>query len=236
MEIFWRLILSHLLSDFTLQTDWVARAKRNSWRGMLVHSGTHLLLMLLLTAPWLKSDWVSLGGFTIKGWAAVLLIFAIHHGADFWRVFTISRLKTADGLLHFLWDRFIHVGVIFAFSPIVGFTRAGSLVPEPWVVLACLFVCVTHFSTVLLYYVEKRLYGQSFPPFDVKYMSMAQRLVLWLFFLLPGYHWVPVLILWGGYTEYLRRRRIVDFSRAGLYIGLALTVFFGVCARIVHLG
>ena len=41
MEIFWRLVLGHLIGDFTLQTNYIAAWKRRSVLGMVVHCGIH---------------------------------------------------------------------------------------------------------------------------------------------------------------------------------------------------
>ena len=38
MDIFWRLVLAHLLADFTFQTDFIAKWKRESIFGGLIHS------------------------------------------------------------------------------------------------------------------------------------------------------------------------------------------------------
>ena len=51
--------------------------------------------------------------------------------------------------------------------------------------LGCLAVLVTHGSTVLIYFIEKDLWGRPFPGAQEKYLGIAERLVLALCFFCP---------------------------------------------------
>jgi hypothetical protein len=233
MIIFWRLALAHLLGDFTLQSDTVNTLKRNTWWGMLLHTLTHLLLCVLLTYQYLGMVWLDLGVVQLKGWEVICCVFLLHHAQDEWRIFSIRKFNTADGTIHFFWDQFIHFGVLFAFMPIVGFVHSGTMFPEKWVVIAAMFVLVSHFSTVMIYFVDKDFYGADFPGFDEKYFAMAQRVVLWLFFLIPGWECLPCLLVWLGYIVYLKRKRVIDFSHAGIYVGTLFTMAVGLLSRYI---
>ena len=233
MIIFWRLALAHLLGDFTLQLDAVNTMKRKSWQGMLVHTGTHLLLCILLTYKYLGMVWLDMGIFHMNGWAVLGCVFLLHHAQDEWRIFAIHKFNTADGTIHFLWDQLIHFGVLFAFTPIIGFTHSGSMFPEKWVVLAAMFVLVSHFTTVMVYFVEKDFYKAQFPGFDEKYFTIGLRVVLWLFFLIPGWQWLPYFALWLVYIVYLWRKRFIDFTHAGIYVGMIFTLVVGELSRYI---
>lgn len=234
MVIFWRLVLAHLLSDFTFQTDFINRWKRRSVWGMLVHCLIHLLVAFALTHRYINLVWVRAGGMELKGWMCVLILGIVHFIEDEVRVLMMRRLRTSDGTWSFLFDQLVHIVVIFTLSPMYAVTMAGTLFPEKWVVLLCLCVGVTHALTVFVYFLEKDLYGAQFPEFDEKYLVMAERLVLWGFFLLPGYWWVPFLALWVAHIFYLRKKRVVDFSKAGLYVGVFMTFLLGTAARWVY--
>ena len=52
MVIFWRLLLAHLLADFTLQLDIVNRLKRKSAWGMQLHCLTHLVTDFEISRPY----------------------------------------------------------------------------------------------------------------------------------------------------------------------------------------
>jgi len=233
MIIFWRLFLAHLIGDFTLQFDVVNRLKRNYWWGMLVHTGTHLALSVLLTWQYLGRTWFSFGAVNMPGWAALLCVFALHHLQDELRVFLIRRFHTPDNTLHFLWDQLVHGAVIFIFSPVIGFQCSGCIISEKMIALAACFVLVSHFTTVLVYFVDKDMYNDRFPSFDEKYFGIAMRAVLWLFFLLPGWNWLPYSALWLGYIAWLRWRRVLDFSHIGNYAGLAFTLCVGALSRYI---
>ncbi|NLO90519.1 MAG: DUF3307 domain-containing protein [Elusimicrobia bacterium] len=236
MIILWRLVLAHLLADFTLQTDWVARVKRSGWGGMLAHSGLHLLSMLALTWDFRNDYWIDWGFLQVKGWLCVLLIFVIHNLQDQWRIYTIKKFNTADGTVNFLWDQAVHLGVLFVFSPVVGFADSGVWRPERWVELGILFVLVTHAGTVLLYFIDQHLYGDKFPSFGRKYLLMAHRLLLWVLFLLPGWQWLLAGALWLAYGWYLLRAGMIDLRRRTFYFAMAGTALCGALGRMALLG
>lgn len=234
MLIFWRLMLGHLLADFTLQTDLINAWKRRSTWGMLVHCAMHPILYAALTFPYLNDYWVQTQWIDLKGWTCVFILFVLHFIEDEWRVFMIRKLQFTDNTLFFLWDQLVHYACIFILFPIGLFDLSQGWIPEKWTVLACLFVMVTHYSTVVVYFIEKDLYGASFPDFDEKYMGMAGRMVLALCFLLPGPWWLILSAAWLGVVFYLRARQLIDFTWFSLYAGSFLGVLCGVGARAVY--
>lgn len=201
---------------------------------MLVHCGMHPVAYVALTYPYLGWNWVNAPWLQVKGWACVLLITAVHFIEDEWRVYTIHRYHAPDNTLLFFWDQVIHYLSIFVFIPIGFSDLSRGLFPEKWVVLGCLAVLVTHFSTVLIYFLEKDIFGTAFPAFDEKYVSMTMRLVLALCFLLPGKWWVLPASAWALNLGYIRYRRIVDFSWFSLSLGGALSVAGGLMARWIY--
>ncbi|MDD4004641.1 MAG: DUF3307 domain-containing protein [Elusimicrobiaceae bacterium] len=234
MLIFWRLLLAHLLADFPLQTDRVANFKRTSRKWMLLHCLTHAGLSAVLIWPYINEIWFTISGFRFYGWMAVAVILLTHYLQDMWRVYAIRKLHSHDGVLYFLWDQIVHIGILFALAaPALG---DGSALPEKWVLMACLFTIITYGNTILSYFLDKTLYNAEFPRFDAKYFLMLQRAALWLFFLIPGWRWIPWATAWAGYSYYLRKRRILDLSRAGFYSGLGVTLIAGIMARNLYLG
>ena len=234
MLILWRLVLGHLLADFTFQSNFINAWKRKSIWGMLAHCAMHPVAYIALTYPYLNDIWVNTRWVRLEGWTCILLIFFLHFIEDEWRVFTIfSKFKLADNFLYFAWDQVIHFAVIFMFFPL---GDAAVWVPERWTVLACLFITVTHFSTVFIYFLEKDLFAGYFPDFDEKYLTMAERLVLSLCFLLPGWWFILVVAVWLGIMAYLRHKRLMDFSWFSFYVGGALAALCGWGARLVYFG
>ncbi len=235
MIIFWRLLFGHLLADFTLQTNAVNRWKRKNIFGMLFHCAMHPVLYALLTYPYLSRPWIEWKSFSLNGWACILILFLVHWIEDEWRVFTIFKYHTPDNTLYFLWDQVIHIALIFAVAPLLAFSNPSQgLIPEKWPVLGCLFVLATHFSAILIYFIEQDIFGKPFPGTFKKYALMAERLGLALCFLAP-IHLCSVLVLaWIGIMTSLRFKKQNEFSWTSFFIGAPLAGLCGFLSRILY--
>ncbi|OGR68343.1 MAG: hypothetical protein A2081_01990 [Elusimicrobia bacterium GWC2_61_19] len=235
MIIFWRLLLSHLLADFTLQFDVVNRLKRKHVWGMLLHCLTHFVVAMALAWPYLGRTWVKIGPAAITGWWALGIILALHFVVDELRVYSMNTMGFRDGTVSFLADQFLHFYVLFMISPVV-IPDHNFLLAEKWIGIACMLVLVTHFTTVLVYFVEKDLFGKGFPHFDEKYFLIFERVVLWAFFFVGGYWWVPFALAWVVQIMYVRKKRIIDLSRLNVGLSVGLTVALGLWTRYIYYG
>lgn len=235
MEIFWRLLLSHLLADFTLQFSFVNRLKRRSVGGMLLHCATHFAVSAALTWGSLGDIWFSAGGVAVTGWGALSIMLVVHFMVDQLRVYSVRFLKFRDGTASFIVDQVLHIYVIFLVSPI-DFGASGLMTGEKWAALACMLVFVTHFATVLIYFVEKDLFGKGFPAFDEKYFLIFERVVIWAFFFAAGYWWLVFAAAWIFQLFYVKRKRIMDLSGINVWLSVAMAVLAGVCARFIYFG
>jgi hypothetical protein len=236
MNIFWRLLFGHLLCDFTLQTNFIARWKRTSMWGLFVHCAMHPIAYLAVAWPFLGDRWIDNSVFHLNGWACIAIIFATHYLEDWWRVYTIQKYGMPDNTLFFAWDQIIHYAVIFSVAPLAVTTAAASgFFPEKWPVLGCLFVLITHACTVLIYFLEKDLQGATYPGDDEKYLAMGERLVLALCFLFPTPQGAGLLAAgWLGVMFFLRRRRMFDLTTFTFYTGATVAVLCGLAARLVY--
>lgn len=235
MVIFWRLVLSHLLADFTLQFDYVNRMKRESKWGMLLHCLTHYAVSVLLLWPYLGQTWVRVWRADISGWTALLIMFAFHFLVDEVRIYTMKALGWRDGTVSFLADQLLHLYVLFMISP-VAIPNRDLLLAEKWIGIACMLVLVAHFTTVLIYFVEKDFFGKGFPRFDEKYFLIFERLVLWAFFFVGGWWWLPFAAAWVVQLFYVKKKRIIDLSGANVALSVALTAVLGVWTRYIYYG
>lgn len=226
MLIFWRLIFGHLLADFTFQSNYLVRWKQKSLWGMLVHTGSHALAYALLCRPYLSDAWVDTDAVRLNGWACVGLLFLLHFITDEWRVFMISHKKIDDDTLFFAFDQAVHVFCLIALLPLGLWGRGDGLLPEVWPLLGALAVLSTHATMVLVYYVEKELFEGTFPEFDEKYFTLAERFVFGVCFLLPGVWGFLAPGAWGILTYQARSSLGLDYSWFGYYVGLACA---GVC-------
>jgi hypothetical protein len=120
-------------------------------------------------------------------------------------------------------------------SPII-LPGGGFFMPEKWVGIIAMSVLVTHVTTVLIYFIEKDLFGRGFPCFDEKYFLIFQRVVLWSFFFAAGWWWLPFAAAWAVQIFYIRRKRILDISRANIVLSLALTSVVGLWTRYIYFG
>lgn len=224
MEIFSRLLFGHLLADFTFQTNFIARWKRESWKGLLAHVAIHPACYLFLTFPYINDAWFTVGGASYNGWVALLIITAAHLIEDGIRVSLVNR-GWADNTAFYAWDQVVHIIVLWLVSP-----TAQPLV-NVWPVLGILFVVVTHFATVTVWFIEKDITGREYPETEEKYISILQRLVVWLAFILPHPLWIIlVIVIIGTFIRHIWTRR-VDFSWTSVILGNALAIACGVVTR-----
>lgn len=234
MNIFWRLVLSHLLADFTLQFDIVNKLKRKGMWGMLLHCATHFAVSAALTWGSLGDTWFSVAGFGVNGWWALALMFGVHFLIDELRVYSVKSWYK-DNTLSFLVDQVLHLYVLLLIAP-AQVSGGGGFLGEKWVMIACTLVLVTDFTTVLVYFLEKDVFGKAFPHFDEKYFLTFERVVLWAFFLVAGYWWIPFAAAWAVQILYVRRKRIIDMSRMNVVLNVALAAVFGLWTRYIYYG
>jgi hypothetical protein len=219
MEIFWRLVLAHFLADFTLQTNFIAQWKRRNIVGGVIHS----LLFFICGGS------LCFGSLSINGWLLLAFVTLLHFIEDAWRVHRVKRSPASDSFLFFAYDQFIHLSIIFMIFPPV----TGSL-PEKWVILAILFVLVTHFSSIVIYFLKKDFTKAPGTSEREKYLSMIERLAIFSALLLPGWWALSFLLVWLFIAFTIRFRPEKNLSWLGLVSGNLLAVFFGIVARLTY--
>ena len=229
MEIFWRLFLSHLIADFTLQTDWINRMKRDKLIGVLIHVCIHLVVTYALLMPYLGMRWFSLGEFYVNGYIMVFLICLFHFIIDHLRIYVIKNNIFPDNTINFMVDQLFHLYFIFIFTPFgdvsVDFTG------ERIIMILSFLAFVSHTTTVLIYYIEKDLTGASFPSFDQKYFMIFERLVLFGLSIIDTSWWWFYALVWISQLAYMKKKYVVDISRMNFYLSIFITLILAVCAR-----
>jgi hypothetical protein len=225
MAIFWRLVLAHFVADFTLQTNRVATWKRASRAGMLVHILTHPVVSYALTWPYLSMTWVDTRWFQLNGWICVAVITLFHWLEDEWRVWSIQETGSPDSTGFFIWDQVVHLTMILALSPTLTPMRS-----DPWVMPVLCVVLLAHFVSVLVFFMENDLWGQSHVMGDKKYRFIGERLIGASLFLLPG----PLFLLafgWLGWIAYLYYYRSQERTWVHLVVGNTAVILLGLFAR-----
>lgn len=225
MEIFARLLFGHLLADFTFQTNYIANWKRHSILGLLAHVAIHPVCYILLTWPYLGEVWTRYGAFELNGWMVILVATVLHYMEDWFRVAQITR-GWNDNTVFYVWDQFIHIFILW-----VLLRTAPFPLQQQWPLIGCLFVIVTHFATVTIWFIEKDIYGRPYPETEEKYISIMQRLVVWLAFFLPHPWWIFIsifVIFMFGRHVWTRR---IDFSITSVLLGNAIAIVAGLLSR-----
>lgn len=128
--MFWTLFLAHLLGDYPLQTDEMARAKRH-WPGLLRHVAVHLLVLLLMAG---------MASMTI--WPYLLALAAAHLAIDALKNANMRRWPGRVFSMYLL-DQGLHiVSLLLAARWIVAET--GVMRDRPWMVYAAAYLLATH--------------------------------------------------------------------------------------------
>jgi len=252
--------MGHLIGDFTLQTNRIAAWKRKNLTGMLVHCGIHPVIYSLILWNYMGQVWVRLGPLALTGWACVAIIFITHFAEDQWRVLSVLKKETRDNTFFYIWDQVVHYVVLFSMSPsidgsvgkfgtvsypaIMGTVPLGEaqglglwerlvtvVRPEPWVFGVILFVLVTHFTTVSIYFLEKDFSGKEFPNDKEKYIGMAERVAVAAVFLLPGTWWVYLVAAWLLYLVVGKVRKTNPATWTNLILGNSTAVLCGMLSR-----
>lgn len=181
MKIFFRLLLAHLLTDFALQTNFIAKWKRENTLGVIVHSSIFFILSLILTWKDINKIWFDYP-FQFSGIICLIILFFLHIIEDEYRSYNVRNYHIQDNIIFFIWDQVIHISFLYIFSPYREF------VFENWVIILCVFIAGTHVLSVLLFYLEMLFYEKSvaYKNFKNKYVYIIFSFLVMLAFLLPN--------------------------------------------------
>lgn len=101
LSFFLRLVLGHVVGDFLLQPYWLVIAKRNGWKGLLIHVGVVTFVTAILAWNFIPNWWV---------W--VIILYLGHLFIDQFRTFVFVDNSKGKGLLLLLLDQAAHVILI----------------------------------------------------------------------------------------------------------------------------
>ncbi|QFF97784.1 DUF3307 domain-containing protein [Psychrobacillus glaciei] len=112
MGVFSYLLIGHLIGDYLLQTNWMARNKSKKWLPLLVHCIVYTVIIIGIL--YIGNGWLPLN--------AILLIFVSHLILDkrvfvVWWVKNIMGAKEKDaGWLIIIADQIFHIIVLGAIA------------------------------------------------------------------------------------------------------------------------
>ncbi len=222
LYFFWRLLLAHLLADFTFQTDRIAKWKRESISGVYFH-----VLIFLFFAVAVNYQYIPRKDFAV----ALLILGLAHVLEDQWRVVSIQKYHSHDNIFLFLYDQFIHVLMIFVVFP----KQPPFAETEKWVYLAIVIVLASHFTTIFIYFLKKLFYKNAAIVTREKYHGIMERLLVVACFLIPGrlfYAALAIAVALIAFERYsIRGAKDLDTSVFNVTASNVMAVMFSVIAR-----
>lgn len=230
-DIFWGLIVSHFLADFTFQTNYIAMWKDKSIWGRWVHVFIFLVASYIILFPSLNYLWFIFRWSSFQGWFVVFILTCLHLLEDHFRIWCVHEKKMRDNILFFMYDQLIHVGLIIIFTPRIS---KPCMVSIPVMQLGVLFVLTTHFTTILVYYLEKTFLPEAHMTFKEKHLSILERLIIALCFLIPGWWWSIGV---GAYLTYKVHAKYKGKTNSRTWINLIVSyvvaIITGLLARLI---
>jgi hypothetical protein len=131
--MFWSLLLAHFLADYPLQSNQMARSKRNLGM-LLLHIGIHLGVMVVLVA-----------GSVIQTWPYLLLLAALHFSIELGKL-AVQRTRPNWVVVPYLADQAVHVATI-ALVTFLAEARLGVIalpLSRTWAVYLIAYLLATH--------------------------------------------------------------------------------------------
>jgi len=147
-------LLAHLIGDFVLQTDRIARLKASGSTGMSIHVVIVFLIQI-----------IALSFFGFPGIAAATVGGIIHYFIDKMKLYLGQFIRKAQ-ILAFAADQLLHVSVIAAltliFSPYVNLTSSGSNIIRGIISIILASYVSTVGTKILLNDLNKKSIGTDF--------------------------------------------------------------------------
>lgn len=154
LSIFWMFVLSHLIADYPLQTDWLVSVKR-TWWGLSLHVSVHLAMLIILAGPAFPTLWLYLMG-----------LAAIHYAIDYFKNW-LSRVRPQWVNGPYIFDQFLHLLSLVSVILWIRATIDPALLIQPllltpdWTIL----LIGLSFCTVV-WYISERVLNHARPDYQ----------------------------------------------------------------------
>jgi len=203
------LIFAHLLGDYLLQFNFLARWKARSLWGVAAHGGI-VTLTTVACSSLVDPGW----------WRYAALIGVTHTLIDIVRARLIHTQNTTGDLLYYLLDQAIHIGIIILTVILRPANVIGvyALAPK-MLVLVIGYLLLLQPAWVLLRFIVRGIWGPEAAPHlgtGEKYEPMIERVLIASFILTGQITLVPLVLL-------PRRLMAVRVQNNGLGILMQLT-------------
>ncbi|MEJ5309578.1 MAG: DUF3307 domain-containing protein [Anaerolineae bacterium] len=203
------LIFAHLLGDYILQFDFLARWKARSLWGVVAHGGI-VTLTTLACAGLVDPGW----------WRYAALIGVTHTCIDVVRARLIHAKSTTWDLIYYLVDQVIHIGIIILTVTLRPVTAAGGhAVASKVLALAIGYLLLLQPAWVLLRFIVRGVWGAEAAPHlgvGEKYAPMIERVLIASFVLIGQVALVPLVLV-------PRRLTAIHLQENGVGVMMQLT-------------
>lgn len=234
INLFWLLLLAHLIADFPLQMDWIySLKKRYSW-GVLPHVGIFFFFSVCLAFPFVKFSYF---------WIGLFSLVITHAIID--RTKTILTQKFLnDGFILFALDQGIHIFLIWLISnkvmqlenvEIEPMFLRGFFLNQHLHIYLCGLIFTVFGGTIVIHHFrlwlervrpERNNPNVQFPSLYARLPGYIERAILFTAIVMGGYHLIlaPTAFL---PRLFLQRNGVKSrrFIASNLIIGILITVF-----------
>lgn len=182
------LIFAHLLGDYLLQFNFLARWKARSLWGVVAHGGM-VTLTTLACAGLVDPGW----------WRYAALIGVTHTLVDVVRARLIHTTNTTWDLIYYLFDQAIHIGIIILTVTLHPAAVAGGRAVAPKVLAFAIgYALLLQPAWVLLRFIVRGVWGPEAAPHlgvGEKYAPMIERVLIASLVLVGQVAFVPLVLL-----------------------------------------
>ncbi len=231
VNIFFLLVLGHLVGDFVLQPLWLAIAKRQGWRGLLIHVTVVTVSTAIIVAGRMP-HWL--------GWMAIL--FAIHLFIDQFRTFVFTNNCCGRGLLLLIADQLVHTlslaliaawatgESVFALATIFAapLTAPNRAIFIAGVVIIVFWVApILEIELVVAVASLRKAASKGIAPIELSDRLMGGTERLLALAAVAGGWWMLAPVMFVPRWLWLRRKsaaRYVLFSKMGMTVGVTVLV------------
>lgn len=225
MDIFYRLVLAHLMADFCLQTDKIFAIKVKYRWGVLLHGSIVGIISFILTFPYLHD---------IQVVSSLILLLILHIFQDKEKIVYSLHIER-NSLFTFLIDQILHIGAMglacFGFSNLMPIIYTGIIWDIYWsnkmIIVLILLCVVTYGVNILISYIKNTIFRKElvFPHGWIKYLGILERLAISVFIWFGGFYYffvIPVSLP-GIYMFTKKKIAYIDFI---LSWGIAILIGF----------
>jgi len=172
MELITYFLLAHFIGDYPLQNGKIVEFKHRNFGGILLHTGIHLALLLLLFYPMLHIPEIQ--------WS-IGIIFVTHVLIDSAKVYFDNHYPTWHPLILYLLDQLFHWGIILIVSWFIigGLTLEHDFLPKEVTCFLLISIIVTYFYDVTRWFYQKQnIKKKTYYPYRRNYKMMIRNFLI----------------------------------------------------------